>query len=77
MVNKINPPSALLRPGKPSLLRRIAIELPNIGYERVAIVEKFGTVRRMFEATEEEWRNLEGIGKVTAKNCWEALHDVL
>lgn len=76
MMNKLNPPSAYLRPGKPSLLRRIAIELPNIGYDRVMQVEKaFGTVNKMFEATEEEWRMVEGIGKVTAKNAWKALHE--
>lgn len=76
MVNKVAPPSAYLRPGRPSLLRRMAVELPGVGFERVAIVEKtFGTVQRMFDATEDEWRMLDGIGKVTAKNCWRALHE--
>ena len=76
MLNKLNPPSVYLWPGRPSLIRRIASELPGIGFERVAEVEKaFGTVRRMFDAAEEDWRLLEGIGKVTAKNVWRALHD--
>jgi ERCC4-type nuclease len=45
MVNKLSPPSAYLRPGRPSLIRRIALELPGIGYDRVVEVEKkFKTV---------------------------------
>ena len=75
MMNKLNPPSAYLRPGRPSLLRRIGIELPGVGYERIEAVEKaFKTVHQLFEATEEQWRNVDGIGKMTAKHCWEALH---
>ena len=74
-VNRLTQPSAFLRPGKPPLIREIAITLPGIGYDRVrAVEEAFGTVGRMWEATEEEWREVEGIGKITAKRAWEALH---
>lgn len=77
MMNKLNPPTAYLRPGKPSLIRRIAVELPGIGYYRVRNVEEaFGeSVKKMFEASEEEWLDIKGIGKITAKNAWEALHE--
>ncbi len=75
MVNKLSPPSAYMKPGKPSLIRRLALELPGIGYDRVAEVEKkFKTVGRMWEANEKEWQEVEGIGKITAKNAWQALH---
>jgi len=67
--------SMFLNPMKPSLVRRIAEELPGVGFDRALAVErKFESVRSMFEASEEEWRNVEGIGKVTAKTAWEALH---
>lgn len=61
---------------KPSLLRRIASELPGIGFGRSKNVEsKFQTVARMLSASEREWQEVEGIGKVVAKACWECLHN--
>jgi ERCC4-type nuclease len=60
---------------KPTLLRRMASELPGIGFGRSKAVEElFKTVPAMLSATEEEWLEVEGIGKVTAKLCWDALH---
>jgi len=48
----------------PSLLRRIAAELPGVGWERSgAVAEKFRSVREMVVAGEAEWREVEGIGK--------------
>jgi ERCC4-type nuclease len=68
-MSKLNHPSAYLRPGKPSLLRRIGIELPSIGYDRIVEVEKyFNSAKEMINATEEEWLKIPGIGKITAKN---------
>jgi ERCC4-type nuclease len=66
----------LIRTEKPSLIRRIASEFSGIGWERARAVEKhFGTLRKMFEAEESEWREVEGIGKLTAKKCWTVLHE--
>jgi len=75
-LHKLPPPSALLRPGKPSLIRRMASELVGVGWERATAVEKhFGSVRRMFEAEESEWRKIDGIGKLTARKAFESLHE--
>ncbi len=75
-IHKSTPPSALLRPGKPSLIRRIASELPGVGWERAMAVEKhFGSVSKIFVASEEEWKKVEGFGKLTARKVWEALHE--
>ncbi len=68
---------------KPSLARRIAAELPGVGVDRSRDVADYfiakctsveDAVCYMFEATEEEWRSIPGVGKVTAKMCWDALH---
>jgi len=75
MVNKLSPPSVYMRPGKPSLLRQIALCLPGIGYDRVMEVEKaFKTVDGMWRADEAKWQTVAGIGKITAKRCWQELH---
>ena len=75
-IHKVPPPTAYLVPEKPSLIRRMACEIPNVGWEKAMKVEEyFVSVRRMFEASEEEWREIEGFGKVTAKNAWGSLHE--
>lgn len=73
-MHKEGPPTALMRVGKPSLIRRIAAELPHIGWQRSLDVEKkFGSVEEMVMAGEEDWTSIEGIGKATAKQVMEAL----
>ena len=58
----------------PSLLRTVAKELPGIGWERsLAIEQSFPTVREMINATEKDWQEVDGIGKVLAKRITEAL----
>lgn len=53
---------------KPSLTRRIANELPGIGFERSGMVAgHFETVRNMVNADESEWVVLPGIGKTIAR----------
>ncbi len=60
---------------KPSLLRRMAQELPGVGADRAKAVEAhFKTVRGMYEAEEKEWMSVEGVGKLTARKAYEALH---
>jgi ERCC4-type nuclease len=59
---------------RPSLVRRVASELPGVGWTRSKVVaERFLTVRAMTEASEKEWASLEGIGKVTARKVVQAL----
>jgi len=59
---------------KPSLLRRIAKELPGIGWSRSGAVDKhFSSVREMCCATAYEWIKIEGVGKVLAKGVSDAI----
>ena len=58
------------------LLRYVAAELPGIGWQKAVLVEeKFGTVKRMVEAKESEWLEIEGIGKLTARMVYKALRE--
>jgi len=51
----------------PSLVRRVAAELPGVGWERSgAVADRFRTVREMVLASEADWREVEGIGKTLA-----------
>ena len=63
----------LLQP--PSLLRRVASELPGVGWKRSMDVAKhFDTVAHMVEADVGEWVKIPGIGKTTAARVVDALH---
>jgi ERCC4-type nuclease len=58
----------------PSLLRRVAKELPGIGWERSLLVESHWTsIRDMVNATPEEWTQIDGIGKGISKRIDEVL----
>ena len=73
-MHKVGPPTAFMTVEKPSLVRRIAAELPSVGWGRSLEVEKkFESVEEMCMASEEEWMEIEGIGRATAKQVWEAL----
>ena len=57
-----------------SLVRRVAKELPGIGWERSLLVEEtFDSVRTMVNAPLEEWLEIEGIGKGIATKVQEEL----
>ena len=59
---------------QPSLMRRVAKELPGIGWERSLVVEaKWDSVRDMVNAPVEEWLELDGIGKGIASRVQEEL----
>lgn len=59
---------------KPSVLRRVAAQLPGIGYERSAAVEKaFGTVYRMAQADAGQWQQIDGIGKGITQKVMRAI----
>jgi ERCC4-type nuclease len=58
----------------PSLLRRVAAELPGIGWERSArVAGHFTSVREMVEASEEQWQQIDGVGKKLAASIRRAL----
>jgi ERCC4-type nuclease len=58
---------------RPTLARRVAAELPGVGFERSSdVASAFPTVRRMLEATPKEWAAVKGIGKTLAKRIVEA-----
>lgn len=60
---------------RPGLLRRIAAQLPMIGWQRSAVVAKhFGTVSAMVSASVADWMNIDGIGKGIAVKVQKALH---
>lgn len=59
---------------RPSLVRRVAAQLPGIGYEKSGkVAQKFRTVRALAMADEHEWREIDGIGKTLAKRIVQAL----
>jgi ERCC4-type nuclease len=61
---------------RPTLARRVAAELPGVGFDRSGDVAKaFPTVLEMVCATEKEWRGVKGIGKTLAKKIVEAWSD--
>jgi ERCC4-type nuclease len=63
---------------RPGLLRRMAAELPLIGWERSSAVAKhFGTVVDMVNAGPLDWMQIDGIGKGIATKVVEALNEPL
>lgn len=63
---------------RPKRLRRrqlyVLQGLPGIGSKRaVRLLKRFGTLRRVFQASEEEWIEIEGIGKEGARQLAELL----
>lgn len=59
---------------KPSLVRKVAAQLPGVGWKRSsAAAEHFGSVRRMIEADAKEWLTVDGIGKITAARVVKAV----
>jgi ERCC4-type nuclease len=60
---------------RPGLLRRLAAQLPLIGWERSAEVARyFGTAASMISASPADWMQIHGIGKGIALKVTEALH---
>ena len=61
---------------KPNLTRRIAAELPNIGWTKSkAVAAHFDSVVEMVLANQDEWEQIEGIGKGIAAKVTKALMD--
>lgn len=60
---------------QPSLVRRVAVELSGIGWERSRdVAEHFRSVAAMVRADEKEWRKVAGIGKKLARSVVADLH---
>lgn len=58
----------------PTLIRRVANQLPGIGWERSLSVENhWSSVRRMINASAQEWQEIEGIGKGISNQIVEVL----
>ena len=61
---------------RPNLVRRIAAELPGIGWTRSkAVAARFGSVVEMVLANENEWKECEGVGQGIAAKVTKALMD--
>jgi ERCC4-type nuclease len=59
--------AALALISRPSLVRRVAKELPGIGWGRSgAVARHFRSVVDMVCAPQKEWEDIDGIGKTTA-----------
>jgi ERCC4-type nuclease len=68
------PPSPL--PVEHSLLRKFAVQLPGVGWERSAAVERsFSSVAEAVSANESRWRQIDGIGKVLSRRIVNAIHN--
>lgn len=58
---------------RPTLARRVAAELPGVGFERSSdVAVAFPTIRGMVNASEKDWTKVKGIGKTLAKRIVEA-----
>ena len=66
--------TALSLISRPSLVRRVAKELPGVGWGRSGSISKhFDSVVSMVNAPTSEWEGIEGIGKTTAAKIVKAL----
>jgi len=64
-------PGAIL---KHSLLRRIAKELPGVGWEKSQrVCKRFSTITQLMSATVEQWQEIEGIGPILSKKIVKEL----
>ena len=59
---------------KPTLVQKIATQLPGVGFSRgLAVSKKFPSVEAMVAAGEGQWREIEGIGKTLSRRIVELL----
>jgi ERCC4-type nuclease len=59
---------------KPGVLRRVAAQLPGIGWERsIAVAETFTNVHTLANASIDDWRKIKGIGKVLARRVYAVI----
>jgi len=61
---------------RPTLARRVAKELTGIGWTKsAAVAKKFRTVMGMCMASEQDWREVEGVGKTLAHKIVQELEN--
>ena len=71
-IDDVKPETAIL--DERTLLRRLAAQLPNIGWTRSKAVEQhFASVHQMFNARVTDWTECKGIGKGIARNVVRAI----
>ncbi len=64
----------MLQTDWPTVARRIAKELPGVGWKRSKAVEAFfGDTLTMICAPVSQWLQIEGIGQITAEKVWKAI----
>lgn len=74
-LHSLEPDTSMIR--EASLIRKIAKELPGVGWQRSLAVEKhFSSIIAMMTANEAEWMKIEGIGKGIAANVVKQLREV-
>jgi ERCC4-type nuclease len=62
---------------KPSLVRRVASELPGIGWERSGEADRrFHSVQELANADERDWEGIPGVGKRTAQKVVAAIRNM-
>jgi len=62
---------------KPSFIRRVAAELPGIGFQKsAAVATKFKTLKRIVDASEAELETVDGIGKALASKIYKAVRGI-
>lgn len=67
---------AQLSTKRPELVQRVAAELVGVGFERSkAVAKRFNSLLEMVMASEEDWKGIEGIGKVLAKRIIKEIHE--
>jgi len=75
VVYKVGPPVAPLRVEKASFAMKIASDLPHVGWKRAkAVVARFPTMEDMTVAAEDEWREVKGLGNVSAREIYKFIH---
>lgn len=55
---------------------RVASCLPGLGFEKAVVAaQRFGTIREMLEATQEDWMSIHGIGPTLSKGIVRAVNE--
>ena len=59
---------------KPGIVRRVAAELPGVGWKKSGSVSaRFKSVQELVAASQEDWAEIPGIGDVMAQRIYESL----
>lgn len=67
---------AMITQENPTTLWRMASQLPGVDRRAEKVAAHFGTVRAMANATEEEWREVDGVGPKISKAVVRAITEI-